>query len=182
MVLCGAVLLQGCAEVVVVGGMGGLIVAHDARSTKGWFQDQVIEWVARRVIDDDQKLKDQGDFNITSFKQTVLMTGQVRSLALKKRATRLLAAIDNVRSVHNEVVVVRSPVDVSWAQDSYTTAKVKARLIFNDFDPTKVKVVSNLGNVYLMGRLSHAESEEVISMIGDVDGVGTITKVFEYVD
>ena len=37
------VLLQGCSEAIVFGGMSGLIAYHDARTTKYWYQDQSIK-------------------------------------------------------------------------------------------------------------------------------------------
>jgi len=55
-------------------------------------------------------------------------------------------------------------------------------LFFNDIDATRVKVVSERGNIYLMGMVSRAESERVLSMVANVDGIGRVTKVFEYVD
>jgi len=182
MLLCTAVVLQGCAEAIVIGGMSGLVVAHDARSTKGLFQDQAIEKSVLRVLARDKKLDDRGDFTVVSFNGAVLLTGQVRNEALKKRATKLVSAVEGVRRVHNEVLVAARPVANSWTRDSYTTARVKAHLFFNDIDATRVKVVSERGNIYLMGMVSRAESERVLSMVANVDGIGRVTKVFEYVD
>jgi len=175
-------LLQACAEAVVVGGMGGLVAMHDARSTKSWYQDQAIEKMARQVISHDPQLQGKAEIGITSFNGVVLMTGRVKSPALKKHASRLVAGIDTIKRLHNELVVTPAPLDNSWSGDSYVTAKVKARLFFRDFDGTRVKVVSDSGNVYLMGLLSHAESEQVMAMVSDVDGIRSVTRVFEYVD
>jgi osmotically-inducible protein OsmY len=173
--------LQGCAEAVVVGGMGGLVAMHDARTVKGRFQDRGIEKAARRAISRDPQLQKNVDINITSFNGAVLMTGQAKTKALKKRAASLVAGIGNVARVHDEVAVVPR-LDNSWSSDSYMTARVKARLFFRDFDGTRVKVVSESGNVYLMGLLSRAESDDVIAMVADVDGIRSVTRVFEYVD
>lgn len=181
LLLSAAITLQGCAEAIVVGGMGGLVAMHDARTTKGWYQDQAIEKAARQAISRDNLLRKKASISITSFNGTVLMTGQVKTKALKKHAAGLIAAIGNVTRVHDEVVVA-SQLDDSWSSDSYMTARVKARLFFRDFDGTKVKVISDSGNVYLMGLVSRAESDDVIAMVADVEGIRSVTKVFEYVD
>jgi osmotically-inducible protein OsmY len=181
-VLCAILLLQGCAEAVVVSGMSSLVAMHDARTTKGMFHDQVIEKSARRALSQDPQIKDRGDISVTSYNRTVLITGQVRTKALKARAAKLVAAIDDVQRVHNKVLVSRAPVDSSWSKDSYITAKVKSRLFFRDFDATKVKVVSEMGDVYLLGLVTHAESDAVNTMVADISGAGTVTKMFEYVD
>ena len=180
--LCIVLALQGCAEAVVVGGMGGLVAMNDARSTKDWYQDQTLEKAARRILYRDPQLKDHSDITITSFNRTLLLTGQTRTRALKQHATSLLRKLDNVRLVRNELLVASPPMENSWASDSYMTARVKARLVFRDFDATRIKVISDLGNVYLMGRVSHEESDQVTAMVADVGGVSTVTGVFEYVD
>lgn len=180
--LAAVIALQGCAEAVVVGGMGGLVAMHDVRSTKTMFQDHYVEKEARRAIDNDPRLQDQSEINVTSFNHRVLLTGQVRSKDLRKRAGNLVASLDNVVQIENKLRVSAKPIDVSWTGDSFTTARVKARLFFRDFDATRIKVVSELGHVYLMGLVTHAESDTVVAMLSDVDGVDAVTRLFEYVD
>lgn len=180
--LAAVIVLQGCAEAVVVSGMGGLVAMHDVRSTKTMFQDQTIEKEARRAIANDPRLKDRADISVTSFNRRVLLTGQARSEELKTRAAKLVAVLDHVRGVENNLRVSTKPLSDSWTGDSYTTARVKARLFFRDFDATRIKVVSELGHVYLMGLVTHAESDTVVAMVTDVDGIDSVTRVFEYVD
>jgi len=181
LLLAAVITLQGCAEAVVIGGMGGLVAINDARTTKGWYQDQAIEKAALRALSKDRQLNKHGNISVTSFNGTVLMAGQVKTKALKKRAATLIAALEGVSRVHNEIVVT-STLNSSWGRDSYLTAKVKSKMFFNDFDGTRVKVVSDSGNVYLMGLLSRSESEQVVAMVSKVDGIRSVTKVFEYVD
>jgi len=180
--LAAVIALQGCAEAVVVGGMSGLVAMHDVRSTKTMVLDQSIEKEARRIIANDPRLQKQGDISVTSFNRRVLLTGQVRDKTLKSRATRLVKSLDGVRYVANELRVSAKPLSDSWTGDSYTTARVKAKLFFHDFDATRIKVVSELGHVYLMGLVTHAESDTVTGMLAEVDGLGPVTRVFEYVD
>lgn len=180
--LAAVIALQGCAEAVVVSGMGGLVAMHDVRSTKTMFQDHYIEKEARRAIDHDPRLQKQADISVTSFNRRVLLTGQVQSKTLKTRAAKLVVSLDNVRGVENKLRVSAKPISDSWTGDSYTTARVKARLFFRDFDATRIKVVSELGHVYLMGLVTHAESDTVVAMVNDVDGIDSVTRVFEYVD
>lgn len=182
LVLCAILALQGCAEAVVVSGVGGLAVMHDARSVKDRFHDHAIEKAARHAIAHDQELKEKGSISVASFNRTVLITGEVSSTALKNHLTRLVGKLGKVRRIHNEVKVVATPRGNSWTRDGFMAARIKARLFFRDFDATRVRVVSDLGNVYLMGLVSHAESDQVAAMVADVDGIRSVTKVFEYVD
>jgi len=51
-----------------------------------------------------------------------------------------------------------------------------------DFDPTRVKVVTENGTVFLMGILYHAEADAVAIKASQVDGVQKVVKLFEYLD
>jgi osmotically-inducible protein OsmY len=72
------------------------------------------------------------------------------------------------------------------SSDALITAKVKAKLLtikgHENFDPTRVKVVTENGIVYLMGILTHAEADTVTDTAREVGGVQKIVKLFEYLD
>jgi osmotically-inducible protein OsmY len=62
------------------------------------------------------------------------------------------------------------------------TTKVRALLIqAKDIHSSAVQIVTERGNVYLMGRLTQAEAKRVVDLIstGNVSGVQKIVKVFE---
>lgn len=181
-ILLAAVLLQGCAEAVVVGSVGAIIALHDMRSTKVMLKDTRIEYVAGRLLSNQPELENDGHVVVTSFNQVVLLTGDVPSRKMKQKASDLVTGIDGVRRVQNELKVMPAQQDDVWARNSLTTAKVKARLFSRDFDATRVKVVSNQGNVYLMGLVTHSESDAAIKTVQTVAGVHKVVKVFEYVD
>ena len=182
LMLCAVLLLQGCAEAIVVGGMGGLVAMNDTRSARDSRQDVVLEKAARRALDRDRALRHEADINVTSFNGTLLLTGQVSSREQKKHVSALIQKTAGTHRVRNEILVSSAPMDNTWISDSYTAARVKARLVFSDVDAARIKVVSDFGNVYLMGQISHAESDQVIAMASDVNGVLTVTGVFDYVD
>ena len=180
--LCGIfVLLQGCSEAIVLGGMGGLIAYHDARTTKHWYQDQAIEKDARRLLRDDSRIDGHADINVVSYNRRVLLTGIVQTKSLKDYAEKRVAGVKNVRKVLNELVVASKNNNASGG-DGMMATRIKAKLFFNDFDATRVKVISASGHVYLMGLVSHAESDQVVAMLHDINGVHEISKMFEYVD
>jgi osmotically-inducible protein OsmY len=62
-----------------------------------------------------------------------------------------------------------------------TRAKVSlAELSLPGFDPTRVKVVTEDGVVYLMGLVSPEEAEAAAEKIRYVPGVKRVVKLFEY--
>ena len=74
----------------------------------------------------------------------------------------------------------------SRSSDTWITTKVKTSLFkvkeVENFDPSRVKVVTENGVVFLMGLVNHAEESAAVAMASRVGGVQRIIKVFEYID
>jgi osmotically-inducible protein OsmY len=71
------------------------------------------------------------------------------------------------------------------SSDSWITTKVKTSLVgikVEDFDPSRVKVVTENGTVFLLGLVTHAEAGQVTEKAREVSGVQRIVKLFEYID
>jgi osmotically-inducible protein OsmY len=65
--------------------------------------------------------------------------------------------------------------------DGYLSGKVKARLLVAAEVPAgKVKVVTENGVVYLMGKISRSDGELVVAEVQKSFGVQKIVKVFDY--
>ena len=64
-------------------------------------------------------------------------------------------------------------------------AKAKSSLLqvggMPDFDPSRVKVVTERGVVYLMGLINEQEGDAVTSTVRRVNGVQRVVKLFEYI-
>ena len=98
----------------------------------------------------------------------------------------LAKGVDKVRIVHNELTVAAPNSYMTRSSDSYITSKVKTSLFkvkgHDDFDPTRVKVVTENGTVYLMGILYRSEAEDAAKQTSRVGGVQKVVKLFEYLD
>jgi osmotically-inducible protein OsmY len=69
----------------------------------------------------------------------------------------------------------------SRSSDGLLTTKVKTQLLrIKGFDPTRVKVVTERGVVYLMGFLNRDEGNAVAAVAHRVGGVQKVVKLFEY--
>ena len=65
--------------------------------------------------------------------------------------------------------------------DTYLSGKVKTRLLVAAEVPAgKVKVVTENGVVYLMGKVSRSDGELVVAEVQKSFGVQKIVKVFDY--
>jgi osmotically-inducible protein OsmY len=175
----GATSLSGCT-VLAIGGVaaGATMTATDRRTTGTQLEDQLIELKARNRTR--EVLPDSGNVSATSYNRVLLVTGEVPTEANKAAIEATLMQIDNVRSVVNELAVRETAAFSSRSSDSILTGKVKAT--FTDartFPINAVKVVSERGNVYLMGLVSEAEGNRAAELARGVGGVMRVVKVFE---
>lgn len=180
-----SMLLQGCAAAVVGGAVVGVAVIHDRRTTGTIVEDQTIELKAREAFLSSDELRKQSHINITSYNNVVLLTGEAPSEALRQRAETLVRRIPKIKRIHNEIKIAAPSALISRSSDATITAKVKTQLLglkIKDFDPSRVKVVTEDGTVYLMGLLRRSEADPVVDRARRVGGAQRVVKVFEYID
>lgn len=181
------VFLQGCTTAVVVGGAAaGAGAVHDRRTMGAMIEDQSIEMKAASKISADEELNERTHTNITSYNSIVLITGEAPTQSMRSRLEQLVREVPKVRRVHNEVTIASPSAFGSRSSDTWITTKVKTSLFnvkgIDHFDPTRVKVVTENGVVFLMGLLTREEESAVVATASRVGGVQKIIKVFEYTD
>lgn len=171
--------LPGCAPLVVGGAMvGGVLVATDRRTTGAQLEDQAIELKARNRVRD---LATLGNVTPTSYNRVLLLTGEVPDEAERARVQAAVAGIENVRSVVNELAVAGNSSMTSRSNDALLTTKVKASFIESkDVFANAVKVVTERGTVYLLGRVTEREAKRASELASTVPGVQKVVQVFEF--
>jgi len=186
MVILTANLLGGCAAVIVGGAAVGASAVHERRSVGTMIDDEGIEWKVRSALNGDKNLSSQSHISVISVNEIVLLVGQTPTEAFRQQAGVLAKGVDKVRIVHNELTVAAPSTYMTRTSDSYITSKVKTSLFkvkgHDDFDPTRVKVVTENGTVYLMGILYRSEAEDAAKQASRVGGVQKVVKLFEYLD
>lgn len=181
--LLGASLLSGCAAVVVGGAAMGAMAAYDRRGYAALIDDQRIEFEAGRALAAEPALKNRGRISVTSYNYKVLLTGQAETEAVAAHAAGVVSRLPKVQTVVNQLTV--GP-DISLrreSEDVLLTSRAKLAL-FNvkvpGFDPTRVKVVSEDGVVYLLGLVSSEEGDAAAEQVSFVPGIARVVKLFEY--
>ena len=93
-----------------------------------------------------------------------------------------MAGVENLRSVVNELAVMGSSSLTARSNDAVLTSKVKATFIdARDLEANAVKVLTERGVVYLMGRVSEREATRATELARGVGGVLKVVRVFEIV-
>lgn len=179
-----ALSVNGCAG-LLVGGVATIGMAHDRRTTGTVIDDQTIELKLADTLN--QQLPPGNHVSVTSYNGAVLLTGQVISVLARQQAEDIARRSDPpVREVYNELVI-GPPIALSaQGNDALLTTKVKASLFqihsLPDFDPSRVKVVTEYGVVYLLGLVRPVEADAAAEIASQVAGVRQVVTIFEYID
>ncbi|WP_107869542.1 BON domain-containing protein [Pseudoduganella sp. UC29_71] len=182
-VVFGAVLLSSlsaCVPLVVGGAVGGTLAASDRRTFGAQTEDKAI--AVKTEVKLPNLVGDAGHVNVASFNRRVLLTGEVRDQAMKDNVEREVRGIEGVLSVTNELEIAGPSSYTSRSNDALITTKVKASLVdMKDISANSFKVVTERGNVYLMGRVTQREGNIAADVARGVSGVYKVVKVFEYI-
>lgn len=176
--------LSGCGVLVLGGTATAAGVVHDRRTAGTLVEDQAIELKAYEALDRDPQRLANAHVNVTSYNNSVLLTGEVPDEQTRAWVEERIEQVEKVREVHNELVVAPPSSLGSRSNDAWITTKVKTSLVritgLPGFDPTRVKVVTERGSVYLMGLVTQAEGDAAASVARQISGVQRVVKLFEY--
>ena len=178
------IILTSCTPVVVGGAIvTGISVANDRRSAGQVIDDKIISAQIRREIH--QNINNDKHIKVMTYNGVVLLAGEAETNKDRIKAEDIAASINGVVKVVNELHDTIPTNLKRRTKDSYITSKAKSSLIKIDldgFNPTRVKIMTVRGHVYLMGKVSSQESEAVVEKIRNLRGVRKVIKVFEYLD
>lgn len=180
-VLAAAAALPACAPVVLgTAAVGTVLVATDRRTSGIQLEDESIELRAGSRLRD--AMGEKGHINVTSYNRQVLLTGEVPTAGDRQAVEQVVARVENVRSVVNELVVAPNSTLSQRSNDSIITGKIKAGMVdAKDLQANAFKVVTERGAVYLMGRVTQRESTRATEVARGVSGVAKVVRVFEYI-
>jgi osmotically-inducible protein OsmY len=175
----GSVTLSGCAALLLGGAVfGGTMVVTDRRSTATQLEDQLIESKCGTKIR--ETLGERGKVAATSYNRLVLLTGDVVTDADKAAIEQAVARVDSVRSVVNELAVGGSASLSTRSNDALLSTKVKASIVdAKGLYANSIKVVTERGVVYLLGRVTEQEATQAANVARGVTGVYKVVRVFD---
>lgn len=183
-VVYGAVLLgslvslSACAPLIVGGAVMTGVVATDRRTTGTQVEDESIEIKVASAVR--KEMGDRIHLNVTSYNRQVLLTGEVRTAADKERAEKLAQSQENVKAVVNDLAVMPVSSLTERSKDTVITGRVKAAFVdAKDLQVGAIKVVTERGIVYLMGRVSPREAKRATDIARGMSGVTKVVRVFE---
>ncbi|MEI2679684.1 MAG: BON domain-containing protein [Burkholderiaceae bacterium] len=173
--------LTGCFPLVLGGAVvGGTSVYTDRRTSGTQLEDEAIE--IKALSRNSEAIGSRGRVSVTSYNRLALITGEVTSDADRALIEKTVSRVENVRSIVNELAVVKELPTSSAGTDAIVTGKIKASLVDSkDVFAQAVKVVTQRGTVYLMGRVTEREAARAAEIARGVSGVQKVVRVFEII-
>ena len=175
-------LLQGCVGVLFAGVGTGIASVTDRRATSTQVSDQAIDVRATHRLSTTNPLWKDSRLVVITTNGKSLLIGQTPSQAYSQQAEAIVKGIPGVSEVFNELRITK-PIDMTArSQDSWLTSKVKSTLLAEkNLDGSKVKVVSENGEVFLLGLVTQREADISVQLARNIAGVKRVITVFEFV-
>ena len=173
--------LQGCVAVTVVALTAGASMATDRRSIGNQIDDQSILVEAYNEITKNKPLNDNTNLHLTSVNGSVLIVGQSPTTVLRDQALKIIHEIHGVVRVHNQIRIGNVTSITTQTNDIWLTSKVKTALFSSDkVNGKNIKVITENGEVFLMGIVSKNEADAAVDVTRNISGVNKVFKAFEY--
>ena len=170
--------MQGCIALLGVGAVAGGLSLNDRRTGGTQIEDQSIELKSGGRLR--EAIGEKGHVNVTSYNRIVLISGEVPTDADKAAAEKAIAGIEGVTNVVNELEVGPNSTISTRSSDTVITTRVKSGLLdAKDVQASAIKVVTERGNVYLMGRVTEREAVRASEIARAQPSVMKVVRVFE---
>lgn len=168
--------------------MGGIAVSgaqavYERHSIQKKLDDNYTSMQAYRAIYLDTDKYKNTHVSIATYNDSIIITGQTPELGQKKEITQLIKNIASDRKVYNFAEIASPSSVLTRASDTWITSKIKAKMIAtNNIDPTKIKVVTENGTVFLMGIVPREDADTAVDIAQNTSGVQSIVKIFSYLE
>lgn len=172
--------LTACFPLVVGGVAGGAFIATDRRTSGAQLEDEGIELRATSRIR--SNVGDRVHVNLTSYNRQVLLTGEVPNAQDKQLVEQIVARVENVTSVVNDLAVMGNSTLTQRSSDTLVTGRVKAMLVdARDLSSNAFKVITERGTTYLLGRVTQREADRATEVVRSTPGVQKVVRIFEII-
>lgn len=178
-----SLVLQGCMSAAIIGAAGvATKTGTDPRTIGTQLDDTTLELRIGSNLAQDEQLKEQARVIAVVYHNSILLIGQTPSESLKQKAQEIAFNIAGSRQIYNEI---RSgqPIGITTiTKDSWITSMVRSKLLTSNQVPSgNVKVITENGEVFLLGLVTEQEANAAAKIASTISGVDRVTTVFSYI-
>jgi osmotically-inducible protein OsmY len=173
------VVLPGCAFFLIGSAVTTTAVVATDRRTVG---EQVSDKEIALKVANEMRVNFGETANITStsYLGVVLLTGEVFSEDISKKATALATAVPQAKKVINQLYVGPLSSFGQLASDTWLASKIRSTLIATRDIPSGAIIdVVQRDNVYLMGLVTQSEADLVNRTISQISGVKEVFPFYQ---
>jgi len=175
------ILVTSCTAAGVA--LTGAKTVYDRHNIQKSLDDKYTTFLAYRTIYSDTDKYQGTSVTVSTYQNTVLITGQVPDKTQQQEITNIVKDISGDRKVYNFTEELAPSSALTRASDSWISSKIKAKLIaVNDVDPSKIKVITENGTVFLMGVVEREQALIAADIAQGTNGVQGVVKVFSYLE
>ncbi len=174
--------LQGCIFVAgAAAGAAAIAVVYDHRTISNSIEDTKI---ANKIFTSLRRLPNlytNSHIEVTVFNRIVLLTGQTPNVEWRAQAEEIAKSVPEVTKVYNQLTIEGPTSSLTRTSDSWITTKIKTQMLATeDLKSSSIKVVTENGDVYLMGIVSQQQADIAVDIARQVTGVQRVMKIFQY--
>lgn len=175
-----ALLLQGCAGAVMVGAVGGAMMVNDERSFSTQIEDTNADFQISSALGAHDDIKNQTNITGVAMNGNVLVIGQAPNSMLRDKAINIIQGLNLGGKIHNQIRIGNPTSFTTRSNDTWITTKVKTRMLNdNALDITRIKVITENGEVFLLGVVSREQADLAVDIARNTAGVRKVIKVLE---
>ncbi|CAJ0990855.1 division/outer membrane stress-associated lipid-binding lipoprotein [Pantoea sp. Nvir] len=173
-------LLHGCATVVTAGGTAvATKTAIDPRTFITQIKDNTLELRIRNTLARDQQIKTNSRIITTVYQGKVLLTGQALSQKIVNRAKEVTLHVKGSTDVYNEIRISKKINLCTASSDAWITTRIQSQLLgSNQVKLSNVKIITENGEVFLLGLVTKKEATAAADIASRVNNVKHVTTAF----
>lgn len=171
-----SIVISGCASLPLPTrnqvGASNYGVVQTERTIAQRLMDESIANTAKINIRNFNSELNSSRIDVDSFDNEVLLTGEVPSEAAKQNAQNIVTSMSQVKHVYNELKVSLPHTMSYHMHDVYITSKVRSKILASpQLSSSQVKVVTEMGVVYVLGRLTARQQDEMAQIAKTTPGI-----------
>ncbi|MGL4517199.1 MAG: BON domain-containing protein, partial [Shewanella sp.] len=111
------------------------------------------------------------------------MIGQAPNSMLRDKAIKVVQNLKLGGKIHNQIRIGNPTSFTTRSNDTWVTTKVKGRMLNEkELDVTRIKVITENGEVFLLGLIHRSQADLAVDIARNTAGVRKVVKVFEFVE